>query len=350
MRWRQTRYTAGRTLVPDTTLFRSIQPGSIEDKEGIFVVIPIRLHMISELSKITIRLPSNLKDQDNMAKIEKLYWELMIRFNYQIPIMDPIKDMEIEDTKLNELIKSKTKLEEDIKKEYIDVINEEQIIKFEKMKLIKEQIKVLKSELSQGKKMALNKSLKLTQRLLRKLSFCDRNNLLIKGEIACEISVCDDVLATEMLFSGMFNNMKPAVIAAVLSCLIYIGHESDAKISLIEELHFGFTQMKQIAESIGKIREEIDPNEISYDYVNTFKADMMELTYNWYNGMSFDQICKMTNKYEGTIIQCFRRLDELIKELINASRLMGNIQIAEKLSEIKKVMKRDIPFAGSLYL
>lgn len=39
--------------------------------------------------------------------------------------------------------------------------------------------------------------------------------------MACEISACDEVLATQLLFNGLFNEMEPAMIAAVMSVLIH---------------------------------------------------------------------------------------------------------------------------------
>jgi len=40
---------------------------------------------------------------------------------------------------------------------------------------------------------------------------------------------------------------------------------------------------------------------------------MVDVTYEWANGKSFADICKMTNLFEGSIIRCLRRLDELLK-------------------------------------
>jgi ATP-dependent RNA helicase DOB1 len=52
---------------------------------------------------------------------------------------------------------------------------------------------------------------------------------------------------------------------------------------------------------------------------------MMEIVFSWCNGSSFIDICKLANVYEGSIIRCFRRLDELLRELSDASKSIGNI-------------------------
>eukprot|EP01022_Parablepharisma_sp_SALTPOND_P014220 TRINITY_DN1916_c0_g1_i1.p1 TRINITY_DN1916_c0_g1~~TRINITY_DN1916_c0_g1_i1.p1 ORF type:complete len:1081 (+),score=160.85 TRINITY_DN1916_c0_g1_i1:7764-11006(+) len=328
----------------------TVQPASVELHNGTLSTIPVMLQMVCELSKIKMKMLPNLKDPDNVAKTERLYLELMKRFNFQLPLMDPVTDMEIDDPNLRTLIERRKVLEEKIKGQSIAKFSPDEIQRFEEMKAVKERVKELKGELRKGKKMVLYEELKSMQRVLRRLEFCDKNSIQTKGKVACEISAGDELLATEMLFRGIFNTMKPAVIAAVLSSLIYTERKSDAKLTKNEDLQAGFTQMREIAEKIGKIRTEINPQQTLDEYVNQFKPDMMEITHQWCNGANFGEICKMTEIYEGTIIRCFKRLDELIKELIDAAKVIGNTQIVGKMGEIAKNMRRDIVFAASLYL
>ena len=41
------------------------------------------------------------------------------------------------------------------------------------------------------------------------------------GTVACVISTCDELLATELLLGGAFNNLDPAVAAAMVSCMAF---------------------------------------------------------------------------------------------------------------------------------
>jgi ATP-dependent RNA helicase DOB1 len=45
-----------------------------------------------------------------------------------------------------------------------------------------------------------------------------------------------------------------------------------------------------------------------------------------------------------------RRVDELIKELIEAANHIGNMGLSEKLKEASTKIRRGIVFAASLYL
>lgn len=61
---------------------------------------------------------------------------------------------------------------------------------------------------------------------------------------------------------------------------------------------------------------------------------MMELTAKWCNGASFKEICELADDiYEGTIIRAFRRLDELLSQMTDACRIIGNVDMKIKFEE-----------------
>ena len=81
----------------------------------------------------------------------------------------------------------------------------------------------------------------------------------------------------------------------------------------------------------------------------------IRLTPDWYltglfQGAKFYDICKMTPVFEGSIIRVMRRLEELLRQMINAAKAIGNNELERKFSEASTAIKRDIVFAASLYL
>lgn len=58
----------------------------------------------------------------------------------------------------------------------------------------------------------------------------------------------------------------------------------------------------------------------------------------------------LTNVQEGIIVRCIQRTDELLKDLVAAAKLVGDIELSTKLQEASKCIRRDIVFALSLYL
>lgn len=77
---------------------------------------------------------------------------------------------------------------------------------------------------------------------------------------------------------------------------------------------------------------------------------MMDVVNAWCNGATFSQICKMTNIFEGSIIRCMRRLEETLRQLMQAAKAIGNSELENKFAEGIRSIKRDIVFAASLYL
>lgn len=54
--------------------------------------------------------------------------------------------------------------------------------------------------------------------------------------------------------------------------------------------------------------------------------------------------------FSGSIIRSMRRLEELLRQMIQAAKNIGNTELENKFSEAIKLLKRDIVFAASLYL
>ena len=52
----------------------------------------------------------------------------------------------------------------------------------------------------------------------------------------------------------------------------------------------------------------------------------------------------------GSIIRSMRRLEELLRQMVQAAKNIGNTELENKFSEAIKLLKRDIVFAASLYL
>lgn len=85
-------------------------------------------------------------------------------------------------------------------------------------------------------------------------------------------------------------------------------------------------------------------------YVERFKPYLMDVVFEWCNGAMFSELCKMTDIFEGSIIRCMRRLEELLRQMVQASKTIGNTDLEDKFNNAIKMIKRDIIFASSLYL
>ena len=53
--------------------------------------------------------------------------------------------------------------------------------------------------------------------------------------------------------------------------------------------------------------------------------------------------------YEGSIIRTFHRLEELLRQLIDAAKVVGNDELEQRCASARKLIVRDVVFAASLY-
>jgi ATP-dependent RNA helicase DOB1 len=58
----------------------------------------------------------------------------------------------------------------------------------------------------------------------------------------------------------------------------------------------------------------------------------------------------MTTAYEGSLIRLFRRLEELLRQMAQAAKVMGSDDLTEKFETSLAKVRRDIVAFNSLYL
>ncbi len=109
------------------------------------------------------------------------------------------------------------------------------------------------------------------------------------------------------------------------------------------------------------IKENINLGLVHVVYATTFFStkflkclyiffEKNEHRYQWALGVSFAEICPLTEVDEGTIVRCITRLDETCRDVRNCARVVGDPALFQKMQKCSEIIKRDICFAASLYL
>lgn len=212
------------------------------------------------------------------------------------------------------------------------------------------QLKQAKEEFKQAKSILQMDELKCRKRVLRRMAYCTSADIIeLKGRVACELNGADELLMTEMIFNGLFNALSVPQMVALISCFV-CDEKSNEMPKSTEELSGPLRQMQDLARRIAKVSTEANLELDEDAYVDRFKPYLMDVIYAWCKGATFLQICKMTDIFEGSIIRCMRRLEEVLRQLCQAAKGIGNTDLENKFSEAIKLIKRDIVFAASLYL
>ena len=76
----------------------------------------------------------------------------------------------------------------------------------------------------------------------------------------------------------------------------------------------------------------------------------MRVVYEWTLGKDFIDCMQFTDAQEGSIVRCINRLENGLRSVKSAAKLIGNMHLFDKIEKCSEAIKRDIIFAQSLYL
>jgi antiviral helicase SKI2 len=65
------------------------------------------------------------------------------------------------------------------------------------------------------------------------------------------------------------------------------------------------------------------------EYHKKLKPGLMHVVYEWCNGVSFAEICQLTDVQEGSIVRHIIRLEETAREFRSIARVLGDSRLFE---------------------
>ena len=175
------------------------------------------------------------------------------------------------------------------------------------------------------------------------------------------MSTADELLVTELMFSGVFNELPAKGLAALLSCLVITdggGSKEEqgdgACMAAIKTVAMRepVQRLRDLARRIAGVVEEAKLPIEAEEYVERCsKPDLVDAVHEWCGGAKFIEVCKMCpdSWFEGSIVRTMHRLEELLRQLLDAARLVGNDELEARCTEARTLLIRDVVFAASLY-
>lgn len=353
----------GGGYIVDTLLHCS--PGSSENgsrprpcpprpgEKGEMHVVPVQLALISALSKIRISIPPDLRPLEARQNILLAVQGLETRFPEGLPKLNPVTDMKIEDPEIVELVKQIEELEKKLFSHpcHKQSQDEHQITSFKRKAEVNHEIQQLKSKMRDSQLQKFRDELKNRSRVLKKLGHINADGVVqLKGRAACLIDTGDELLVTELMFNGTFNDLDHHQVAALASCFIPVDKSSEQS-QLRTELAKPLQQLQESARKIAEIQRECKLEVNIEEYVeSTVRPFMMDVIYCWSKGATFAEVIQMTDIFEGSIIRSARRLDEFLNQLSSAAKAVGEAELETKFAAASESLRRGIMFANSLYL
>ncbi|KAH9832009.1 antiviral helicase [Rhodofomes roseus] len=330
-----------------------VQP-CMKGQKGTPLVVPVFLSTVKAISRLRISLPKDLRPVNARETVQKTVQEVQRRFPDGVPLLDPVQDMEIKDDKFKALVKKIDLMESKLVSSPLhkDSRLPELYTAYKRKQECQTTIRELKKRIQATNDVLQMEELKCRKRVLRRLGFTTSADIVdMKGRVACEISTGDELLLTELIFNGVFNSLSPEQCAGLLSCFVFT-EKSEQVTKLKEELAAPLRVMQEIARRIAKVSKESKLPINEDDYVKSFKVELMDSVVQWCRGASFADICKLTDQFEGSLIRVFRRLQELIRQMAQAAKVIGNSELQEKFEKASEMLERpnSVIFCSSLYL
>jgi len=327
-------------------------PREGEKKE--FQTVQVPHVLLKQLSSVRIHIPQDLRSGEARRGVGKTIGVVLARFPDGLPLLDAVEDMGIKDDNFHKILRKAEKIEAQVKshKFHKNPEKREAVYPTYKRKLaLNLEISVLKKSIRGASGMVFRQELKSMKRVLRRLKYTEADDVVsMKGRAACGIDSGDELVLTELIFDGVFNDLAPEVCAALLSCFVFDEKSDEDAGRLPEELKRPIEILKAKARRVATVQSESKCQVDVEEYIKKFKVGLADITLRWCRGTKFVDLMAKSEIFEGSVIRCIRRLEELVCQLAHVCKTIGNDELEQKFTEASKMMKRDIVFAASLYL
>jgi ATP-dependent RNA helicase DOB1 len=246
-------------------------------------VFTIDLEHIEGISAVKIFVPGDVNAPEKRKSIGVVFKEVKSRLKGEIPHLDPIKDMKIQDDEFKPLLARAEELSKRMAAHQLSTDFEEddrlaRVATFEKRAEFTDQAKAVREEARSCQTVAMKDDLKKMKKVLRRLGHVDANGVIqTKGRTACEVNTANELVVVELIFTGVFNDLSVEQSVALLSCMTYDERNDDdgdpAK-DLKSYLSNPFYKLQEVSRTVAKAviacKIELDEEE----FVNQFNPGM----------------------------------------------------------------------------
>ena len=261
---------------------RPSKPGMDDDGIKSMRVFTISLDNIDRVSAVRIFIPKAVHSPEARKKVSIAVKEVQKRFPDGVPLLDPIKDLKIRDENFTTLMERASALSQrladhKLATEFSEKDRVRLVQAYEKQMDLKERAKLLREEARSFQTMAMKDDLKKMKRVLKKLGHVDANGVIqTKGRTACEINTADELVVTELIFTGVFKSLTVEQSVALLSTMTFgepINDDEPTK-GLKSFLLNPFYKLQEIAKTVVQMQISCNLDVDEDEFLNKFNPAM----------------------------------------------------------------------------
>jgi ATP-dependent RNA helicase DOB1 len=342
-----------------------------------FRVVRVPLEQLDCMSSIRVYLPKDLHPLEARVRCGASVREVLKRFEERskeqqneekeekvvIPMLDAEKDMKVTDKNYAKTVQKIQVLSKMMKNHGFKSSGNavERLRKHGEKRRLEYLVRHAKKEVTAASGMIKADVLKRMRRVLRRLGYVSEDGVVTqKGRCACELAGADELVATELIFNGTFKALPLHMLVATVSCLVWKektggkgGKDGNGKkqgMNASEEVFSAHSNVKDAARKVYKQQLECKLKIDVEDSIERLRWDLMEVMLAWCKGNTFSEIMKMTEAFEGSIVRAIRRIEELMRQLASACKVIGESDLEKKFLDACELVKRDIVFTPSLFV
>lgn len=172
--------------------------------------------------------------------------------------------------------------------------------------------------------------------VLSRMGYLDNDFPNEKGLLCSTVRSENELYISEILLSGVLDNLTPAQLSAVVCSLITEDLRGDVFPSqpISSEVRKTLNQIKNIRRKIAIVQRDYDID--TEMFLNSYYSPLIEM---WVNGLSWEELTAMTESSEGDVVRVFKRTIDILRQIANAQYI--NPQLNDTAKEAIKAILRE---------
>lgn len=322
--------------------------------------------------KIVIKSIINNIDIDNLINSSLINKEILTQISYNNDLVKKIEYPDINIDIINEyyiiknnnygiikpskkVLKNNLKKIKDLEKDsnfmkQLQIYHENKEDIDLKNKIIKEN---LQSELYQKKQIESIVSILIDYQYIENKN--DTYHVTNLGIVASEISECNELILSLVLYNNYMDDLDYKQLATILSIFGDSKELSNGDDSIDENLNLKDNYvysniLKYISSIIYKLSNSESYKQLYIDTNWNINTDLMDATYEWLSDVSFNDIVSKYHLYEGNLIKDFIKIYNLSANIVTISKFLNKPKLEIQANKVMDSILKDVVTVESLYV
>ena len=188
--------------------------------------------------------------------------------------------------------------------------------------------------------------------MLSNEGFIENNQITMKGIISSSICEVNELILSEAIYSGLFDDLEfPEIIALISSFINEKDQGTEQRyISDLKLPHILKDKLKSISEISEYYKYKEDKAEIYINSDFNLYLDFVEPSYIWAQNKSIKEVYQYTNIYDGNFVKSILRISNIMGNFSDICTYMKKYDVLKKIENYDEILIRDVTSLNSLYI